>query len=102
MWAIRCLLAVWARLADRGRARKAPFAGRPTGPSISIVVAARNEARRLPARITNLLDQDYPGRREIIVVSDGSTDDTAARRWRRSSAATSASSKCRPAASRWR
>jgi cellulose synthase/poly-beta-1,6-N-acetylglucosamine synthase-like glycosyltransferase len=46
-------------------------------PRVSIIVAARNEARRLPARIENLLALDYPpDRREIIVVSDGSTDDT--------------------------
>ena len=31
-------------------------------PSISIVIAARNEAPRLRARIVNLLEQDYPGR----------------------------------------
>jgi cellulose synthase/poly-beta-1,6-N-acetylglucosamine synthase-like glycosyltransferase len=48
-------------------------------PSISIVVAARNEAARLPARIDNLLAADYPAdRRQIIVVSDGSTDGTLA------------------------
>ncbi len=47
-------------------------------PRVSIVIAARNEARRLPRRIANLLALDYPAdRREIIVVSDGSTDDTA-------------------------
>jgi poly-beta-1,6-N-acetyl-D-glucosamine synthase len=46
-------------------------------PTISIVLAARNEAARLPARIDNLLALDYPaGLRQIIVVSDGSTDDT--------------------------
>ena len=60
-----------------GRApRKAPFAD-GAWPSISIVVAARNEAARLPDRVVNLLEADYPGRREIIVVSDGSTDGTA-------------------------
>jgi len=67
-----CLVAAWARLVDR-QPRRAPFdAGR--WPSISIIIAARNEARRLPARVSNLLAQDYPGPREIIVVSDGSTD----------------------------
>jgi len=70
------LLALWARVADR-RPRRAPF---PPGawPSISIVVAARNEAHRLPARVQNLIDQHYPGPSEIVVVSDGSTDDPAA------------------------
>ncbi|MEP6915389.1 MAG: glycosyltransferase family 2 protein [Acidobacteriota bacterium] len=71
------LLAVWARLAPRAVA-KAPIAAvRAALPSVSIVIAARNEAARLPGRISNLLELDYPGRREIIVVSDGSTDGTA-------------------------
>lgn len=67
-----CLAAVWARLADR-QPRKMPF-GTGRWPSVSIIIAARNEARRLPARVTNLLEQEYPGEREIIVVSDGSLD----------------------------
>jgi cellulose synthase/poly-beta-1,6-N-acetylglucosamine synthase-like glycosyltransferase len=67
-----CLLAVWARLADR-RVRAVPFRD-GQWPAISIVIAARNEAQRLPARVTNLLEQAYPGRCEIIIVSDGSTD----------------------------
>src|SRR5215204_4057272 len=67
-----CLLAVWARIADR-RPRRTPFV-EGSWPSISIVIAARNEAARLPARVANLLEQEYPGRREIVVVSDGSTD----------------------------
>ncbi|HXI31052.1 MAG TPA: glycosyltransferase family 2 protein [Vicinamibacterales bacterium] len=79
------LLRVWARL------RPKPIARAPINhqinhqssivnhqfPAISIVIAARNEAARLPARIDNLLSLDYPAdRRQIIVVSDGSTDDT--------------------------
>jgi len=48
-------------------------------PRVSIVIAARNEAARLPARIDNLLALQYPAnRRQIIVVSDGSTDGTLA------------------------
>lgn len=70
------LLAVWARVADR-RPRRAAFAA-GAWPSISIVVAARNEAARLPARVENLLAQQYPGPHEIVVVSDGSTDNPAA------------------------
>jgi poly-beta-1,6-N-acetyl-D-glucosamine synthase len=67
-----CLLAAWARIADR-RPRRAAFQD-GAWPSISIVIAARNEAARLPARVANLLEQGYPGRREIIIVSDGSVD----------------------------
>jgi cellulose synthase/poly-beta-1,6-N-acetylglucosamine synthase-like glycosyltransferase len=44
---------------------------------VSIVIAARNESARLAARIENLVSLDYPAdKRQIIVVSDGSTDDT--------------------------
>jgi cellulose synthase/poly-beta-1,6-N-acetylglucosamine synthase-like glycosyltransferase len=70
------VLAAWARLRDR-RARRPPVEAIARWPSISIVVAARNEAGRLPARLRNLLEIPYPGRREILVVSDGSTDGTA-------------------------
>jgi cellulose synthase/poly-beta-1,6-N-acetylglucosamine synthase-like glycosyltransferase len=66
------LLAVWARITNR-RPRAQAFAD-GCWPAISIVVAARNEAARLPARVADLLAQDYPGRREILIVSDGSTD----------------------------
>lgn len=70
------LLAAWARLVAQAP-RKAPAGSGRSWPSISIVLAARNEAARLPDRIANLLELTYPGRREIIVVSDGSTDRTA-------------------------
>ncbi len=50
-----------------------------TLPGVSIVIAAYNEGSRLGARLENLRSLDYPpARRQIIVVSDGSTDDTAA------------------------
>ena len=70
------LLALWARLRPRP-VRHAGFAD-GAWPALSIIVAARNEAERLPARVENLLALDYEGEREIIVVSDGSTDGTAA------------------------
>jgi cellulose synthase/poly-beta-1,6-N-acetylglucosamine synthase-like glycosyltransferase len=46
-------------------------------PGVSIVIAAYNEGPRLADRIDNLRSLDYPpARRQIVVVSDGSTDDT--------------------------
>jgi len=69
------LLAVWARVGKRPN-RKADISADEAWPSISIVLAVRNEAARLPARVENLLQLNYPGPREIIVVSDGSTDRT--------------------------
>jgi cellulose synthase/poly-beta-1,6-N-acetylglucosamine synthase-like glycosyltransferase len=47
-------------------------------PGVSIIVAVRNESPRLRARVDNLLALDYAGPRQIIIVSDGSTDDPAA------------------------
>lgn len=65
------ILAVWARIAPR------PVHRSPITPGVSIVIAARNEAPALQARIENLLTVDYPADRiQIIVVSDGSTDST--------------------------
>ncbi|MEC4888813.1 MAG: glycosyltransferase family 2 protein [Nitrospira sp.] len=49
----------------------------PATPSVSIVIAAWNEAPRLAARIENCLKQEYPVEcLEVVVVSDGSSDDT--------------------------
>jgi len=79
------LLAVWAGIVGGegrdGRERRERLDGLDGRddelPGVSIVLAARNEAHRLAARIENLLALDYPAdRRQIIVVSDGSTDRT--------------------------
>jgi cellulose synthase/poly-beta-1,6-N-acetylglucosamine synthase-like glycosyltransferase len=76
------LLGVWARVAA-GRRRGAaggpgPLRDGPL-PPVTVIIAARNEAARLPARIENLLASDYPADRlQIVVASDGSTDDTIA------------------------
>ena len=70
------LLAGWSAMWPRPVAKRRPAAGEPWR-SVSVVIAARNEALRLPARLRNLIDQHYPGGLEIIVVSDGSSDGTA-------------------------
>ena len=67
------LLGVWAAVAAR-RARPAAQRAEVPLPAVSVIIAARNEAHRLPARIENLLASDYPAPLEIIVASDGSTD----------------------------
>lgn len=46
-------------------------------PAISIVIAAHNEEHNIKKRMANLMAQDYPhDKMEIILVSDGSTDNT--------------------------
>ncbi len=68
------LIGLLARARPR-RVRRGPYR-----PSISVVIAARNEGANIEARVANLLDQDYPADKvELLIVSDGSTDDTPAR-----------------------
>lgn len=87
------LLALWTRLAlvlgpapepperraqpvDR-RCSRARIEDRRRYLGVSVIVAARDEAGRLPSRIRNLLSSDYPARYlQIIVASDGSSDAT--------------------------
>ncbi|MFF7816313.1 glycosyltransferase [Streptomyces sp. NPDC007945] len=56
----------------RGPAR----AGTAAWPDVVVVVPARDEAGVLPLSLPSLLAQDYPGRAEVILVDDGSTDGT--------------------------
>src|ERR1700722_5526331 len=60
----------------------ARFRPRPTRranifPHVTIVMAVRNEERNLPQKLINLGALDYPSELlEVIIVSDGSTDQT--------------------------
>jgi glycosyltransferase involved in cell wall biosynthesis len=45
-------------------------------PSVSVVVAARDEREAVESALRSLLEQDYPGRLEVIAVDDRSTDGT--------------------------
>jgi hypothetical protein len=61
----------------RARLRPRPVAEAPITPSLSIIVAAHDEAAHIGPRIANLLAQDYPADCiEVLVASDGSTDAT--------------------------
>lgn len=68
--------AVWLLLSVRLRRR--PIQNGSFIPSVSIVIAARNEEANLPAKLENLRLLDYPPELlEIVIASDGSTDRTA-------------------------
>jgi poly-beta-1,6-N-acetyl-D-glucosamine synthase len=57
-----------------------PAFGIAAPPAVSVLVVAHDEAGRIAARIDNLLALDYPrDRLEILIGSDGSTDETAQR-----------------------
>jgi hopene-associated glycosyltransferase HpnB len=45
-------------------------------PSVAVVVPARDEAAVLASSLPSLLAQEYPGRAEVFLVDDGSTDGT--------------------------
>ncbi|MBP0460073.1 glycosyltransferase [Streptomyces montanisoli] len=45
-------------------------------PSVAVVVPARDEAEVLPSSLPSLLAQEYPGRAEVFLVDDGSSDGT--------------------------
>ena len=68
------ILALW-------RGRKAPPVAKDLAyqPSISVILAIYNGAAFVRAKLDSILAQDYPRERlQILVVSDGSTDETEA------------------------
>ena len=66
-------LLLWLISRYRGR----PFSRKRVAPTVSILMSVRNEEQTLPAKLDNLRALDYPRNRlQIIVVSDGSTDNT--------------------------
>jgi biofilm PGA synthesis N-glycosyltransferase PgaC len=66
------IVAVWARLRPRPVAADSSFT-----PSVSLIIAAYNEADCIRQKLDNCSSLDYPDDRlEIIVVTDGSDDGT--------------------------
>ncbi|MGA9421158.1 MAG: glycosyltransferase, partial [Rhodanobacteraceae bacterium] len=66
------LIAVWARIAPKPPRRDA------YAPAVTIIVVAYNEAQAIGAKIASCLDQRYPaGNLNVLIVSDGSTDEMA-------------------------
>jgi cellulose synthase/poly-beta-1,6-N-acetylglucosamine synthase-like glycosyltransferase len=64
----------------RALLRPLPHTKMPGEPPVTVVVVAYNEAHRIAGRLDNLLALDYPqDKLEIVLASDGSTDDTVER-----------------------
>ncbi|MEZ3180891.1 glycosyltransferase [Streptomyces pimonensis] len=82
VWSAAGSLAAWGWLLFcqgffwRTDVRLPPSRDPDTWPSVCVVVPARDEAAVLPASLPSLLAQDYPGRAEVLLVDDGSTDGT--------------------------
>jgi glycosyltransferase involved in cell wall biosynthesis len=71
------LLAVLAKLLWPRRG--APAGDRPAPPRVALVIAAHDEAAVIDAKVRNALALDWPRELlEVVVASDGSTDDTVA------------------------
>ena|SRR3989442_1381279 len=68
------LMFAWASLRSR------PPRPRGSEPPVTVLVVAHNESTRIRKRLDNLLSLDYPSDKlEIMIGSDGSTDDTVER-----------------------
>jgi cellulose synthase/poly-beta-1,6-N-acetylglucosamine synthase-like glycosyltransferase len=66
---------VWLWLLVRWRER--PILRRPIEPSVSIIIAARNEEANIPAKLKTIQLLSYPqDQLQIVIASDGSTDRT--------------------------
>jgi cellulose synthase/poly-beta-1,6-N-acetylglucosamine synthase-like glycosyltransferase len=65
------ILAAWARIFPK------PIRKELVPRRVSIVIPVRNGARWIEAKIRSMLESDYPGElMDVLVVSDGSTDET--------------------------
>ena len=58
--------------------RPRPWKAKTIMPTVSVLLAVHNGGKLLRRKIDHLLDLKYPKIAEIIIVSDGSTDDSAA------------------------
>src|SRR5437879_11846715 len=66
---------VW--LYFRARFRPRPVRRASLSPSVTILLAVHCEEKTLPGKLHNLAALDYPpDRLEVIIISDGSTDET--------------------------
>ena len=74
------LLAAWARVERPAPLDEPPAPAEDALPSVSLIVAAHDEAAVIGAKVANALALDYPGDRlEVVVCCDGCSDATAER-----------------------
>lgn len=71
------LLRLLSFLKNKSGAAESDTTGESSRPFVSVLIAACNEEKDIGRRIENILGQSYPSDRlELIIASDGSTDDT--------------------------
>ena len=74
---IRVIFYLFCALRQKRREHASPPATPASFPPASVLLAAFNEERVIASTIRHLLDCDYPGQLEILIVDDGSKDGTA-------------------------
>lgn len=72
---LRTLLVAWLAWRHHSRDETGPVLA---APALSIIIAAFNEGKVIARTLQSVIETDYAGDFEIIVVDDGSKDDTAA------------------------
>lgn len=75
---LRTLLVIFLALRQRRDTRqvKPETVDDPNPPPVSVVIAAYNEEKVIAATLRSVLDTDYSGELEIVVINDGSKDAT--------------------------
>jgi cellulose synthase/poly-beta-1,6-N-acetylglucosamine synthase-like glycosyltransferase/peptidoglycan/xylan/chitin deacetylase (PgdA/CDA1 family)/spore germination protein YaaH len=74
----RSLLLAWLAWRQQRQRQRRPPVRMESWPAVSVLIAAYNEARVVAKMLRSVLDSDYPGEIEIVIVNDGSRDETAA------------------------
>ena len=73
----RTLLVIWFASRHHSRTPAVPDAAfAASAPAVSVLIAAYNEGKVIEDTLRAVVDTDYPGEIEFIVVDDGSKDDT--------------------------
>jgi cellulose synthase/poly-beta-1,6-N-acetylglucosamine synthase-like glycosyltransferase/peptidoglycan/xylan/chitin deacetylase (PgdA/CDA1 family)/spore germination protein YaaH len=73
----RSLLLAWFAWRQQRAYRRRPPVQMECWPPVSVLIAAHNEGRVVAKTLRSVLDCDYAGEVEVVVVDDGSKDDTA-------------------------
>ena len=75
---VRSLLLAWLAWRQQRAYRRRRPVQMASWPAVSVLIAAYHEGRVVAQTLRSVLDCDYAGEVEVVVVDDGSKDDTAA------------------------
>ncbi|MDR2549314.1 MAG: glycosyltransferase [Desulfobulbus sp.] len=75
---LRTLVVSWLAIRSRWHDERNKDDGQSFCPPVSVLIAAYNEEKVIHDTLRSVLNTDYPGTMEVVVVDDGSQDTTAA------------------------